>query len=100
MCIGKTLFDSNSKAIRHFVTATKKHLPPLEKKVMRAEDILNSMLPPREWVEQGKHYIQQVSHEVATRIDVARLREMLDQKLQERQARETGLCPVREELFN
>ena len=58
------------------------------------------MLPPREWVEQGKHYIQQVSHEVATRIDVARLREMLDQKLQERQARETGLCPVRKELFN
>ena len=25
---------------------------------------------------------------------------MLDQKLLERQARESGLCPVREELFN
>lgn len=25
---------------------------------------------------------------------------MLDQKLLERQARETGLCPVREELFS
>lgn len=32
-------------------------------------------------------------------MDVARLREMLDQKLMERQARETGICPVREELF-
>lgn len=44
--------------------------------------------------------MQYVSHEPATRIDVARLREMLDQKLLERQARESGLCPVREELFN
>jgi len=28
------------------------------------------------------------------------LREMLDQKLMERQARESGICPVREELFS
>ena len=45
---------------------------------LRAEDILNDLLPPREWVEQGKHFVQQVSHEPASRIDVARLREMLD----------------------
>merc|ERR1711920_100092 len=36
----------------------------------------------------------------ASRVDVARLREMLDQKLMERQARESGICPVREELFS
>ena len=48
----------------------------------------------------GKHYIQYVSHQPASRIDVARLREMLDQKLMERQARESGICPVREELFS
>jgi dynein light intermediate chain, axonemal len=41
-----------------------------------------------------------VSHQPASRIDVARLREMLDQKLMERQARESGICPVREELFS
>jgi dynein light intermediate chain len=64
------------------------------------EDILNAILPPREWVEGGKHYIQYVSHQEATRVDVARLREMLDQKLMERQARESGICPVREELFS
>lgn len=64
------------------------------------EDILNAILPPREWVETGKHYIQYVSHQEATRVDVARLREMLDQKLMERQARESGICPVREELFS
>ena len=48
----------------------------------------------------GKHWIQYVSHQPASRIDVARLREMLDQKLMERQARESGICPVREELFS
>ena len=48
----------------------------------------------------GKHFIQYVSHQPASRIDVARLREMLDQKLMERQARESGICPVREELFS
>ena len=64
------------------------------------EDILNAILPPREWVETGQHYIQYVSHQEATRVDVARLRELLDQKLMERQARESGICPVREELFS
>ena len=57
-------------------------------------------MPPREWVESGKHYIQYVSHTPASRVDVARLREMLDQKIMDRQARESGICPVREELFS
>lgn len=77
----------------------KSHLPPLEAKPS-TEDTLNAILPPREWVEGGKHYIQYVSHQPASRVDVARLRELLDQKLMERQARESGICPVREELFS
>ena len=64
-----------------------------------SEDILNSILPPREWVENGKAYIQYVSHTPASRVDVAKLRENLDSKLMDRQARESGICPVREELF-
>ncbi len=74
-------------------------MPPMESKP-KQEDILNAILPPREWIENGKHYIQYVSHASATRVDVAKLREMLDQKLMERQARESGICPVREELFS
>ena len=77
----------------------KQQLPPMDTKPS-SEDILNAILPPREWVESGKHYIQYVSHQPASRVDVARLREMLDQKLMERQARESGICPVREELFS
>ena len=79
-------------------SAKKSTLAPLDTK--NSDDILNAILPPREWSETGKHYIQYVSHQGATRVDVARLREMLDQKLMERQARESGICPVREELFS
>jgi dynein light intermediate chain len=40
-----------------------------------------------------------VSKEPATRLDVIALQEQLDKKLSERKARETGICPVREELY-
>ena len=77
----------------------KQQLPPLDTKPS-GEDILNAILPPNEWVENGKHYISYVSHTPASRVDVARLRENLDSKLMDRQARESGICPVREELFS
>ena len=44
--------------------------------------------------------MQYVSSTPATRLDVTNLQEQLDQKLQQRQARETGICPVREELYS
>ena len=74
--------------------------PNLEKPGKRAYIALPLTFWEPEWVESGKHYIQYVSHQPASRVDVARLREMLDQKLMERQARESGICPVREELFS
>mmetsp|Transcript_31966 Transcript_31966/g.51630 ORF Transcript_31966/g.51630 Transcript_31966/m.51630 type:complete len:247 (+) Transcript_31966:120-860(+) len=79
----------------------KPQLPPVENKptVTQTEDILNSILPPREWTEDGQLWIQYVSSTPATRLDVINLQEQLDQKLQQRQARETGICPVREELY-
>ncbi|XP_047343071.1 33 kDa inner dynein arm light chain, axonemal isoform X3 [Vespa velutina] len=40
-----------------------------------------------------------VSSTPATRLDVINLQEQLDMKLQQRQARETGICPVRRELY-
>jgi len=63
------------------------------------EDILNSILPPREWTEDGQLWVQYVSSTPATRSEVIALQEHLDQKLQQRQARETGICPIREELY-
>merc|ERR1719482_254050 len=78
-----------------------KGLPPVNdsKAPTQTEDILNSILPPREWTEDGQLWIQYVSSTPATRLDVVNLQEALDQKLQQRQARETGICPVREELY-
>ena len=76
-------------------------LPPVEAKQSSTatEDILNSILPPREWTEDGQLWVQYVSSTPATRLDVINLQEALDQRLQQRQARETGICPIREELY-
>jgi dynein light intermediate chain len=54
----------------------------------------------REWTEGGQLWVQQVSSTPATRLDVVNLQEELDRRLQQRQARETGICPVRRELYS
>ena len=79
----------------------KQNLPPMESKP-DMETILNSILPPREWdSEDGyKHFIQYVSHNNASREDVANLQKLLDERLLARQARESGICPIREELHS
>ncbi len=77
--------------------------------------------PRREWTEDGQLWVQYVSSTPATRLDVINLQERLDHQLQQRQvrasakrwtmhgltfhdvhgtqARETGICPIREELY-
>jgi dynein light intermediate chain, axonemal len=74
-------------------------LSTIDDVVPRAEDILNSILPPREFEENGQKWVQHVSPTPATRLDVINLQEALDTRLQQRQARETGVCPIREELY-
>ncbi|XP_020510876.2 axonemal dynein light intermediate polypeptide 1-like [Labrus bergylta] len=64
------------------------------------EEILNAILPPREWTEGTQLWVQQVSSAPCTRTDVIHLEELLDTKLQQRQARQTGICPVRRELYS
>uniref|UniRef100_A0A4W3I8Y7 Axonemal dynein light intermediate polypeptide 1 n=1 Tax=Callorhinchus milii TaxID=7868 RepID=A0A4W3I8Y7_CALMI len=63
------------------------------------ENILNAILPPIEWTEGGHLWIQNVSTTPATRMDVINLQDHLDRKLQQRQARVTGICPIRRELY-
>ncbi|EZA58537.1 axonemal dynein light intermediate polypeptide 1 [Ooceraea biroi] len=62
-------------------------------------EILNKILPPKEWEEDGQIWTQRVSSTPATRLDVINLQEQLDMRLQQRQARETGICPVRRQLY-
>lgn len=40
-----------------------------------------------------------VSTTPATRLDVISLQEQLDMRLHQRQARETGICPIRRQLY-
>ncbi|NWW78954.1 IDLC protein, partial [Climacteris rufus] len=63
------------------------------------QELLNAILPPRRWQEAQKLWVQEVSTAPSTRRDVVLLQEQLDRQLQQRQARETGLCPVRRELY-
>ncbi|CDS37890.1 dynein light chain [Echinococcus multilocularis] len=75
--------------------------PPCDtRNTQQTDEILNSILPPREWTDNNQLWIQQVSSTPATRLDVVNLQEELDRRLQQRQARETGICPVRRELYS
>ena len=77
----------------------KRQLPAIESNPSVAET-LNAMFPPREFEENGKKYIQYVSQEPATREKARDLFKALDEKIKERQAREKGICQVREELYS
>lgn len=64
------------------------------------EDIINAILPPREWTEGGEVWAQSVSTTPATRGDVVALQEELDKRLKLRRAKSYGICPIREELYS
>lgn len=66
----------------------------------KMEDMLNSMIPPREWTEESGVWMQHVSQEPASRLDIVTLQEKLDKALADRKARETGICPVRDQLYS
>ena len=68
-------------------------------KEKRDQDYLNSILPPREYTENGSLCVRYVSPQPATQVDVINLQDQLDANIQKTQARETGICPFREELF-
>lgn len=76
-----------------------KNLPPIDSKPT-AQTILRAILPPREFQHEAKHYIEYVSSQKASRHDVQELQSNLDGRLLSRQARESGICPIREELHS
>jgi len=69
----------------------------------RVASILMSMLPNREWVEEGPEggkmvWSQTVSRRMGSREDLLKLKERLQQQMETLQARPQGICPVREQL--
>jgi len=66
----------------------------------RAEDFLNSILPPKEFTDSnGKLWVRYVSPTPATKVEVLNLKNNLDKRLVSGQARDVGICPIRESLF-
>jgi hypothetical protein len=72
----------------------------LEAGLSSTEQVLNSILPPREWTDGGKLWVQYVSSTPATTSDVLAVQQHLDAKLAQRQAKPSGICPIREELYS
>jgi len=95
-----SLVKYNSPILVSVGAGKKGKKPSAEKSTSQTDDILNSILPPREWTEDGQLWVQYVSSNPATRLDVVNLQENLDHQLKARQARETGICPVRQELYS
>lgn len=58
------------------------------------QDILNNILPPKEWDEEGQLWHQCVSTKPATRLDVVNLQEQLDIGLQQSQVIFTDIVLV------
>jgi len=56
-------------------------------------------LPPKEYTEKGKLWVRYVSPTPATKVDVLNLKILLDKRLESGQARDVGICPIRESLF-
>jgi len=73
---------------------------PKKNSKSQSEDILNKIIPAKEWEDEGNKWVQGISSTPATRLDVINLQAKLDAKLLELQARETGICPIREELYS
>ncbi|XP_068613768.1 axonemal dynein light intermediate polypeptide 1 [Brachionichthys hirsutus] len=70
------------------------------KKSSGSLEILDSILPPREWEEENLQWEQHVSSTPSTRSDVISLEKELRTSLKKRDARETGVCPIRRELYS
>ncbi len=63
------------------------------------KDALNKILPPKKITDNDQIWVQYVTCTPCAKADVINLQEDLDRRLQTEQARETGICPIREKLY-
>ena len=63
------------------------------------KDALNKILPPKKITDNEQIWVQYVTCTPCAKADVIILQEELDRRLQTEQARETGICPIREKLY-
>jgi dynein light intermediate chain len=63
------------------------------------KDALNRLIPPKKITDKDQEWVQYVTCTPVAKSDVVNLQENLDRRLQTEQARETGICPIREKLY-
>lgn len=71
----------------------KKGGPVDNQQLTQTEDILNSILPPREWTAEGQLWVQYVSSTPATRLDVINLQVRHKLHYADRLLGEHSACP-------
>merc|ERR1711871_134385 len=91
--------DSEAKALKAKLKSAKLNDSKSIGSVGSGDDVLHTILPPREYEEDEVTFIQCVSSQPASRFDVITLQEQLDRRMAERKARESGICVVREQLY-
>ena len=63
------------------------------------KDALNKILPPKKITDKEQIWVQYAVCAPVTKAEVIYLQEKLDRRLQTELARETGICPIREQLY-
>ena len=63
------------------------------------KDALNRLLPPKKITDKDQEWVQYVTCNPVAKADVVNLQENLERRLQTEQARETGIFPIREKLY-
>jgi dynein light intermediate chain len=66
----------------------------------KVKDALNKILPPKKIIMNGQLWVQYVSCTPVTKMEVITLKEGLDKRIKTLNAKETGICPIREELYD
>lgn len=66
----------------------------------RDADLLNKMFEPYVFETDGKFYRLNVSRAETSRAELEQLERQFEAKLTEKQARKSGICPIREEVHN
>lgn len=63
------------------------------------KNVLNRIVPPRQWEENGVTYGQKISSQLTTNVAAKKLCLKLDKYLEQFSAREVGICPIKRELY-
>ena len=63
------------------------------------KDALNKILQPKKIIMNGQLWVQYVSCTPVTKMEVVTLKNGLEKRLKTLNANETGICPIREELY-